>query len=145
MSACRLCSYCAAFLLMSASVVTADSSGFGSIEGIVTDPSSALVPGAAIQVRDLATAAVFMTTTTSRGVFWFPAVPVGTYELTAEKPGFARWINKAVIVTVGARVNLDVALAIATTETGATVHALRPLLETTRSQVSTTIDEHAIN
>jgi Carboxypeptidase regulatory-like domain len=132
-------------LLLNTPPVVANSSGFGAIEGIVTDPSSAVVPETAIQVRDVATAAVFTTSTNDRGVFWFPAVPVGTYELTAEKPGFARWIDKEVVVTVGARVNLDIALAIGTTETATTVHAQRPLLETTRSQVSTTIDERAID
>ncbi len=131
-------------LVVTAHAALADSSSFGSIEGIVTDPSGAVIPAATARARHLATGATFTVSTNNEGLFWFPAAPVGTYELVVEKQGFATLIQKDVVVTIGARINLTIALAVATAETTTTVHAETPLLETTRSQVSTTMEGRAI-
>jgi outer membrane receptor protein involved in Fe transport len=137
--------FCVALLLVViARPALADSTSFGSIEGIVTDASGAVIPAATARARHLATGATFTASTNNEGLFWFPAAPVGTYELVVEKPGFATWVQKDVVVTVGARMNLTIALAVATAETTTTVHAETPLLETTRSEVSTTIGDSAM-
>jgi outer membrane receptor protein involved in Fe transport len=141
----RLWRYCWVFLF---SVLTlpqvAESTSYGSIEGVVTDLSGAVVPRVAVRVRRLATAATLTTTTDDQGFFWFPVLPVGTYELAAEKAGFATWIQTDIAVTVGSRINLTVSLALPTTAQSAIVSADPPLVETTRSQVSTTIDSRTI-
>src|SRR5262245_24574176 len=121
-----------------------DSTSYGSIEGVVSDPSGAVVPGAAIRIRPLATAATLTTTTNGQGLFWFPVVPTGAYDLAVEKGGFATWTQKDISVTVGARVNLAVSLVVAIAEQRTTVSSEPPLLESTRSQVSTTIDSRVI-
>jgi outer membrane receptor protein involved in Fe transport len=134
-----------AFLLLIAGLrAVADSTSYGSIEGVVNDPSGAVVPAAAVRIQNLATAATLTTTTNGQGLFWFPVVPTGAYELAAEKVGFATWTQKGISVTVGARINLAVSLALASAEQRTTVSAEPPLLESTRSQVSTTIDSRAI-
>jgi outer membrane receptor protein involved in Fe transport len=134
-----------AFLLLVALPrAVADSTSSGSIEGTVTDPSGAVVNGAAVRIRHLATAATLTTTTNGQGLFWFPVLPTGGYELAAEKVGFATWTQKDISVTVGARINLAVSLVLASAEQRTTVSAEPPLLETTRSQVSSTIEGRAI-
>jgi hypothetical protein len=134
----------AALVLNSAAATSARPNEFGSLEGLVTDPLGAVVPDVAIDIHNLATDTVLSAKTTARGLFWFPEVPVGAYELTAVKRGFATWIQEGIIVAVGAHVSLQVELTIATTETSTTVRAVRPLLETTRSDASTMMDEHAV-
>ena len=129
-----------ALLLLSAAPDTFADTTYGSIEGTVTDPSGAVVPGVSVRIRHLATASTAATTTNAQGLFWFPAVPVGIYDLVAEKSGFALLTQKEVTVTVGSRINLTLALPLPTNEQSTTVIAEPPLLETTRSQVSSTID-----
>ena len=133
------------FLLLGAAPHALADTRYGSIEGIVSDPSGAVVPGTAVRIQHFATGATLMTTTNNQGLFWFPVVPVGTYELTAGKTGFATWMQEDISVTVGARINLAISLLLAAAEQRTTVNADPPLLESTRSQVSTTIDSRAIS
>src|SRR5262245_4335546 len=95
----RLCGL-AFLLLIAVPRAVADSTTYGSIEGAVSDPSGAVVPGAPIRIRHLATAATVTTTTNGQGLFWFPVVPTGVYELAVEKVGFATWTQKDISVTV---------------------------------------------
>jgi Carboxypeptidase regulatory-like domain/TonB dependent receptor-like, beta-barrel len=135
---------CWAFLLATAPPAMAGPGSFGSIEGIVTDQQRARVPDAAIRARNVVTDVQFTTSTNNRGIFWFPEIPVGTYELQVVKNGFASWIQKDVIVNIGARVPVRAELITATVKETTEVRPLKPLLESTRSQVSTTIDERAV-
>jgi hypothetical protein len=57
----------------------------GSIEGSVADPSGAMVTGVAVMARRSGTAALFEATTDHRGLFRLPVLPIGTYEVTAER------------------------------------------------------------
>jgi len=137
-----------AFLLINLAIaprIFADATAHGSVEGAVSDPSGGVVRDVAVRIRHLDTAAVLTTTTNGEGLFWFPVVPVGAYELIAEKRGFATLIQRNLVVTVGSRINLAVSLALAATDQSTTFSADPPLLESTRSQVSTTIDSNAMS
>ena len=133
------------FLVMVAviSPARAQSAGQGSIEGIVTDPSGAVVPATAVVVRDNSTAATFTATSDDHGFFRFLVLPVGTYDLRAERAGFVPLIQKDVLVTVGARINLLLTLAVAGKAESTEVLST-PLLESTRSQFSTTVESRSI-
>lgn len=137
----------AALLLVLVTVcetVDAQSSSAGSIEGAVTDATGAVVPGAGITVRNLATDAAYVTTTDGSGAFRFLIVAVGHYELRAERSGFAVLIYKDIAVTVGAKVNLPLVLSVAPTHGRIEVSNEAPLLETTRTAVSSTIHSRLI-
>ena len=116
----------------------------GSIEGTVKDPSGAAVSGALLKASNLQTAATFNATSNENGLFQFPVVVVGTYELTLERAGFAPLVLKDVLVTVGARVNLTLTLSIVGRAESVLVSGT-PLLETSRSQVSSIVGEQVIN
>ena len=111
----------------------------GSIEGIVTDPSGAVIPGVALRVTNLSTLATFSTTTNELGLFRFPVLPVGSYELVAEHPGFASLIQKNVAISIGAEISLTLSLSLATGTETVRVSSATPLLESTRSEVSSTV------
>lgn len=66
------------------------------VTGSVTDPNSALIPGARISLYSLDR--ILQTTSDSSGHFWFDAVPSGKYEFEALAPGFKR-TTKQVYVT----------------------------------------------
>jgi hypothetical protein len=117
----------------------------GSIEGIVTDPSGAVVPGTALRATDQKRGATFITTSNADGLFLFPALPVGTYELSAEHAGFATWLQRSIEVTLGSQINLHVTLHLAGTSESVIVRDPAPAVETTRSQVSFTVGARSIS
>lgn len=116
----------------------------GTLEGTVVDPSGAGVPGAKLTVTNEATGIKFFAATDSNGLFTFPVLPVGTYTIEVEQSGFTKFTQKNIILTVGARMNLSLALSVAGQTQAITVTGENPILETTRSQVSTTVNDTAI-
>src|SRR5271169_1843367 len=82
----------AAFLIM-ATVVAAPtmlfSQGyFGTISGILTDPSAALVQGAKVTLLDEQKGYRFTTTSDANGRYLFVSIPPGMYSVSAEMQGF---------------------------------------------------------
>src|SRR6266568_1870355 len=126
------------FLLSLTVPVRAQLGNEGSIEGIVTDPSGAVVPGVSLKARNADTSATFSATSDASGLFRFLVLPVGTYELVADHSGFATLVQKNVVVAIGAKISLTLSLKLATGTETVVVKSETPLLESTRSQVSTT-------
>src|SRR5204862_7845689 len=131
-----------AFFLLSPSVRPQGNQG--TIEGIVVDPSGAALPGAKLTGTNDATGIRFQTTSDSNGLFTFPVLPVGTYTIEVEHPGFAKLTQKNIALSVGARLNLSLSLSVAGQTQSVTVTDEPPIVETTRSQVSSTVNDVAI-
>jgi Carboxypeptidase regulatory-like domain len=64
--------------------------------GIVTDPTSAVLPGATVQLINEGTSAVTEKITGETGEFLFDYVPVGTYTLKISLPGFRTYESRAI-------------------------------------------------
>jgi len=124
---------------------TAQTGNEATIEGTVTDPSGAVVPGVSVKARHLDTSAVVTTATNDLGIFRFLVLPAGTYEISAAHPGFATLIRNGVTVTVGARINLALSLHLAPQAESVVVTGETPLVETTRTHVSSTVEELSID
>ncbi len=116
----------------------------GTIEGIIVDQSGAALPGARLTGTNDATGIHFQTTSDSNGLFTFPVLPVGTYTIEVEHPGFAKLMQKNITVSVGARLNLNLSLSVAGQTQSVTVTDEPPIVETTRSQVSSAVNDVAI-
>ena len=58
------------------------------ITGSVRDASEAVIPQASVSARNLETGQTRVTETGANGNYSLPALPVGPYEITVEKPGF---------------------------------------------------------
>jgi Carboxypeptidase regulatory-like domain len=71
------------------------------VYGSVTDASGAVIPGAAISVRNVDTSRVYDTLADESGKFILTLLPIGNYEVTAEAAGF----KKSVVTGVVLRVN----------------------------------------
>lgn len=90
----------------------------GTITGIVTDASGAVIPGVAIKVIKQATGVVTPVITSSAGVYTAPLLQPGNYSVTAEKQGFKKFVQTGIVVGVGDTIRADVTMAIGvTTET----------------------------
>ncbi len=92
----------AAVLLVLLFVVSANAQTFrGSINGTVTDPSGASVPGATIKATETATNIDHTTVTSSEGQFAFQDVPLGLYKVTVTASGFPTYSVDKVEVGAG--------------------------------------------
>jgi hypothetical protein len=66
----------------------AQSSPTGTLSGVVQDPNGALLPGVQVTIKNPGTGLTRNATTSDEGRWTFPALPVGTYEITYEMTGF---------------------------------------------------------
>jgi hypothetical protein len=71
----------------------------GTISGTVRDQSDAVVPGASITIRHVATGAERHLTSDDQGAFSAPALAVGTYEVRSELSGFRTQQTEVVVAT----------------------------------------------
>lgn len=142
----RICSFGIVLLMTLALAAPAvwSQGNQGTLEGAVLDQSGAAVPGAKLTATNDATRIKFDTTSDSNGLFAFPVLPVGTYSIEVEHAGFTKLTQKNVTLSVGARVNLSLTLTVAGQAQAVTVTSETPILETTRSQVSATVNDTAI-
>ena len=115
-----------------------------SLEGTVTDPSGAVVSGAAVKLNNVDTGIGFTTASNDSGYFRFPVVPLGKYELTVDGKSFAPYTQRSIDLTVGAKVNLEIKLGVAASE-NVEVTSTAPIVETTRTSVSSTVDSASVS
>jgi len=125
---------------------TASQSGLGSgrVEGTVTDESGATVAAAVITAHSDATGLTAMQTSDSSGHFIFPYLSPGTYHLSVEKAGFKVTQLDSVVVAVGTTISLRPQLAVGSTDTKVVVTADPPLVDTTRSSISSVVGQGSI-
>ncbi len=116
----------------------------GAIEGTVTDESGAVLPGAGVTLRNPATGLTRETTTGAAGLFRAPLLPVGSYDVTAALSGFATTKRLGLVLTIGQTLTVDVVLKVAAAQEEVTVTAEAPLLEVSRAQQSSTVNERAV-
>lgn len=128
-----------AFLLLPARQAYAQVSS-GSISGTVVDPSGGAIPGARVTAVRTSSGQTYAVVTDSVGNFRMASVAVGEYNLTVEKKGFTRLAVGNVAVASAADSGLGkLTLTVGTVTTTVQVSGAPALLQTTQSQVSTTL------
>src|SRR5579863_5418627 len=119
----------------------------GAIGGRVTDQSGAIMPGARVVVRNLATGQQQSAVTNRAGLYQFLALMPGTYLVTATGKGF-RDVEALVRVLVGNATSQDLTLGVAADRDTAAntikVTGSMPLLRPTESSASTVLDSSFI-
>ncbi len=111
------------------------------VEGVVTDEQQAVLPGVTVTIRNVATGLVRTATTDASGRYVFSGLPPeGRYELETELPGFATQVRNNLIFNAGQRVVLNVQMKLSSVQETVTVAGDSPVVQTTSSEVSTTID-----
>lgn len=115
----------------------------GRINGAVTDPSGAVLPGATITVKAVGTGAVRTLVTDPAGQFVVANLPPGAYELIVEMSGFTPARGKA-LLTVGGASTIDFKLQVAGTTEKVTVVAESRAINTTNSEIATSVSEAQI-
>jgi hypothetical protein len=111
----------------------------GAITGTISDSGGALVPGVQVVLTNLETGATFDTVATGTGNYSLLQLPVGTYTLTVEKPGFSKYEQTNIQVQVAVTTRVDVVLKIGSATDSVTVTAESTLLKSENAEQSMTI------
>jgi hypothetical protein len=110
----------------------------GEIIGKVTDESGAVLPGVTVTLRGAGVPGAPTAVTSETGVYRFPILPPGTYEVEYVLSGFATVKREAIPVAVGNTVELDIILKVSTLSETVTVTGESPVVNLASAQVATT-------
>src|SRR5687767_7968915 len=129
------------FMLVLAPAIAAQTqSTTGTIEVLVFDTNGAVVSGADVEIKNLATNAARNGTTDDDGRYLAAQLQPGNYSVSVSKQGFASGVLESTQVTVGDTKNIRVNLQVA--GVGAEVTITETLVvDTSKTQVSTTLNE----
>lgn len=139
----KLCSAATTFLLLVSlgAPVFAQSAGKGALTGNVIDSTGAVVTNAKVSARNLATNVSYDTQTTDAGLYRLPDLPVGTYVVSIETPGFKAAKIENLVVTVGQTVTQNVTLEAGAPSESVTVTASgEQLVQSSESSLSTLLN-----
>jgi outer membrane receptor protein involved in Fe transport len=117
----------------------------GTVRGTVTDEAGELLPGVTVEVKSSALIGGAQTALTpAGGTFLFPALPPGKYTVRFTMPGFQSVLRENIVVSVGKTTSLDVVLKPAVLEEEVTVVSQSPVVDVTKSGLSTTYDQQLL-
>ena len=125
------------------------SSAFGqfraSLQGTVSDPEGAIIPGAQVVLTDTDTNKVLTTTTNSSGIYSFNALPPNHFMLVATMAGFKSNTLRNITIIPEQPNNIDVKLSVGDTSITVDVNAdtIAPL-ETSTASLSGTVNSNEI-
>jgi hypothetical protein len=93
----------------------------GSISGVTTDPTGAMIAGATLKLVNTAQQATYQVVSDRLGFYSFPNLPVGRYDLTANAKGFASQKRIGLAVDTDAELRIDIILDMGTVSNSVTV------------------------
>jgi len=120
---------------LSAALPAASQVLYGTLTGIVEDSAGAVVPKAAVKVKNANTSQEFTTLTNDAGGYTFSNLISGTYELTFSASGFRPITRSGIVITVNTVRREDVGLEIGQVNESVTVQAGGATLQTDKTDV----------
>ena len=113
------------------------------VQGTVFDPSSRVVPGATVTLKNLATGLTSSVQTNDAGLYHFVNVPPGNYTITVEANGFQK-AEQAAVLTADSTAGIDVRLEIGQGSSTITVSAVSTSLNPDETRLQATIESATI-
>lgn len=117
----------------------------GTVVGVVTDPSGAVVAGATVTLTNSTAGISLKTTTSASGAYALTTVPPGTYDVAAFKTGFAVTRSANLTVSVGTQTTVNLKLKVGSGEQTVEVTVTGADLQTLNNTVGQTIPQEAID
>ncbi|MHB8653352.1 MAG: TonB-dependent receptor [Terriglobia bacterium] len=131
-------------LLVSTLSLPARAQVSASISGTARDSSGAVLPGVTLTAKNVETGLVRRVITDEQGRYDLVSLPVGRYEVTAEKTGFRTEVRGAVTLAVGQEAMIDWTLQLGEVKQHITVTGEAPVLSATASGISGLVGERQI-
>jgi len=111
-SALTLISFVLLLLVSMAPGLRAQVAGTGSIQGIISDPTGSVIPNAAVTIVEKFTGVRRSTKTDNSGVYIFPNIAIGTYNVTITAKGFETYVRTDNVLEVGSNISIDVSMTV---------------------------------
>ncbi len=111
----------------------------GEINGTVTDPSGAVVPGASVTLKSNDTGATQTATTNGTGAYRFPFLKPGSYTVSINQSGFQK-VVQTVQVSVGQSTRSDLRLSVGQSSQTVEVTAQTPIIQTDNGNTQTSFN-----
>src|SRR5580704_4883606 len=114
------------------------------VSGTVTDQSGAVVSSATVTVKSVDTGSVRTTSTDDSGIYRVFSLPVGEYEIRAQKPSFTDAVRTGVHLVVGQSATVDLGLRVGGASQEVTVNADAPVVNVVTRDISGLVGEQQI-
>jgi hypothetical protein len=134
----RITAFVLAFCVVAAKSAMAQ---YGQFEGTVRDSSGAVLPGATVTVTNQETGLTRVAVTSGEGFYRLPGLSPGLYSIRCELPSFATQTLTDIILTIQQTVIQNFIMDVAQIEETITVTGESPIVDTRRSDVTTSISE----
>jgi hypothetical protein len=112
----------------------------GEVFGRVTDNTGAVLPGVTVTLSGPALLQPMVATTSETGSYQFPRIPIGTYTVAFDLPGFQRVVREGIRVDIGFSAQINQQLAISTVQEEVTVTGESPVVDTRSTTAKTSFD-----
>jgi outer membrane receptor protein involved in Fe transport len=113
----------------------------GTIGGLVTDSSGAVIPGATVLLLDVDRNQTSEGSTNASGLYSFPNLTAGRYQVTVEQPGFNKAVSEIVTISTSDNVRVDLTLRVGEVTETVEVTSAAPLIETEQTVVGQVVNE----
>ena len=115
------------------------------INGRITDPSGAAVPGVIVLAVEKNTGARFQSNSGAEGEYSLPFLPPGPYTFSAEHGGFKKYVQEGITVGANQRLAVDVTLQVGSQVESITVTSDAAMLQTNSASVGQVITQEQIS
>jgi Carboxypeptidase regulatory-like domain/TonB dependent receptor len=132
------------FLISAAVSVSVAQLPTATILGAVKDSSGAVLPGAMLTARNTDTGLTRTTIGSEDGTYRFSALPVGSYEVRVEQPGFRAEVRSGLTLSVSQEAVVNFTLQVGATEQTVSVTEEAPLVNTTSGSLGGLVNEQKI-
>lgn len=116
----------------------------GTLQGFVKDETGGVLPGAQVALRHVETGLTRDLIADETGYYRGLSLPSGTYEIAAGQAGFAKVRLTGIALSLGQSLDVNIVLKVAAGAELVTVEATSAALELTKTEVSSTVNERAI-
>ena len=140
----KLLLHVAAAVFMCSNITVSAQIQAGRIVGTIYDPNKAVVPGAGVTVKDLATNISTKVVANETGDYVVTPLNPGTYSVSATAPGFETSVRSGIELMVGQGGRVDIELTVGATNTQVEVTAAAVLLNTESGSLGTEISNEQL-
>jgi hypothetical protein len=116
----------------------------GSISGVVTDPSGAVVPGVTVVATSVSTNVQSRAVTDAKGFYRFPTLNVDTYNVAANQQGFRDYAQSGIKIDANSDVRIDITMQLGTVTNTVNVKSDALRVETQSTQNGVVIPDTKI-
>ncbi len=132
-------------MLLGATAALLGQSSTGSITGLVSDATGAVVAGTKVTAKNVNTGEISESISSGTGNYVLVGLRVGSYEISANVAGFKGWSRGPIGLSSNDNVRVDIALTVGATSEQVKVTGEAPPIKTESTEVSTTMENKLVN